>query len=299
MQLLREIIGLPPNLPPCLGVTRHMSSLIWFPEMKERQFWLYSLCEYGFEVTGDENDIPNWFNHQRDGNLISFTIGPEFPTIAVCTAFGIQDSYCELCHYRDYTPFKKQDCEAFHGFDRSFDYHVIISINGTERRFERKSIRKDKRSGHLTFSCRPQSSLQELFRDLQLKDRNHVEILCETVPHSSVEDFPPPQRIGVHVECNCPPPQNPSIIQDINRPLSLQSGLGLPMDTENGSDLGSALDSSNVDGFDLGSSSVAQPPVNDDFDSNQFPLCGRMGRLLIRLFVVLFFYLFILFLTFK
>ena len=296
MQLLPEIIGLPPNLPPCLGVTRHMSSLKWFPEMKEQQFWLYSLCEYSFDVTGDENDIPNWFNHQRDGNLLSFTIGPEFPTIAVCTAFGIQDSYCELCHYRDCTP--SQDCERQHGFDRRFDYHVIISINGTKRRFERKSICKYKRSGHLTFSCRPQSSLQELFRDLQLKDRNHVEILCETVP-SSIDAYPPPQRIGVHVECNCPPPQNPSIIQDINRPLSLQSGLGLPMDTENGSDLGLALDSSNVDGFDLGSSSVVQPPVNDDFDSNQFPLWGRMGRLLIRLFVMVFFYIFILFLIFK
>ena len=202
MQLLSEMIGLPPNLPPCLGVTRHMSPIVWFPDWKGGYCWVDSLCEYDFEVTGDENDIPNWFNHQTDGNLLSFTIGPEFPTIAVCTAFGIQDSYCELCHYRDYTPFKKQDCEAFHGFDRSFDYHVIISINGTERRFERKSIRKDKRSGHLTFSCRPQSSLQELFRDLQLKDRNHVEILCETVS-SSID--PRPQRIGVHVECNCPP----------------------------------------------------------------------------------------------
>nr|XP_023915153.1 TMV resistance protein N-like [Quercus suber] len=49
--------------------------------------------------------------------------------------------------------------------------------------------------------------------------------------------------------------QNPKIVQDI----SLQSGLGLPMDTESGLDLVSALDSSNVDGFDLGSSSVDQP----------------------------------------
>ena len=205
MQLLSEMIGLPPNLPPCLGVTRHMSPIVWFPERKERQFWLDSLCEYDFQVTGDENDIPNWFNHQTDGNLLSFTIGPEFPTIAVCTAFGIQDSYCELCHYGNYPALEKQDCERRHGFYRNFDYHVIIFINGTERRFERKNICKDKRSGHLTFSCRPQSSLQELFRDLQLKDRNHVEILCETVPHSSIDAYHPPQRIGVHVECNCPP----------------------------------------------------------------------------------------------
>ena len=202
------------------------------------------LCEYSFVVTGNENDIPNWFNHQRDGNLISFSIGPEFPTIALCVAFGIQDS------------------------SLPFDYHAFISINGSEQKFE-----KDRITRHLCFSCRPQSSLQELFPDLQLTDRNHVEILCETFPHFLSRDIAPPivTRIGVHVECNC---------------LSLQSGLGLPMDTENGSDLGSAFDSSNVDGFDLGSSSVAQPPVNDDFDSNQFPLWGRMGRLLIRLFLM-------------
>ncbi|KAK7831478.1 protein suppressor of npr1-1 [Quercus suber] len=252
-QLLPEIIGLPPNLPPCLGVTSHM---LMFPHSSTMlpPWWQECHCEFSSAVTGEENDFPNWFNHQRDGNLISFSIGPEFPTIALCTAFGIQDSCCD--------------------FD--FDYYVFISINGSERIFGRNFFRKRRSCGHLYFSCRLQSSLQELFRDSQLTDRNHVEILCETFPDPfrdplSREIAPPiVTRIGVRVECNC---------------LSLQSGLGLPMDTENGSDLGSAFDSSNVDGFDLGSSSVAQAPVNDDFDSNQFPLWGRMARLLIRLFI--------------
>ncbi|XP_050284365.1 disease resistance protein Roq1-like isoform X2 [Quercus robur] len=199
-QLVPEIIGLPPNLPPCLGVTSHMFSQQLLPRSLSLPVTSEEhLCEHSFEVDGDDNDIPNWFNHQRDGNLISFLIGPEFPTIALCIAFGIEE--------------------------------------GSSR--------------HLGFCCRPQSSLQELFRDLQLTDRNHVEILCET--HYLVE------RIGVHVECNCPPPQNPRIFEDINRHHSLQSGSGLPMDTENGSDLGLAFDSSNVDGSDLGSSSVAHP----------------------------------------
>ena len=192
-------------------------------------------------VTGNENDIPNWFNHQRDGNLISFTIGPEFPTIALCIAFGTPDP--------DYN---------------SFDYHVFVSINGSERTFETKNVETGFFGGHLGFCCRPQSSLQELFRDLQLTDRNLVKILCEAFPedhYSSSIDIAAPivKRIGVHVECNCPPPQNPRIFQDINRHHSLLSGSGLPMDRENGSDLGLAFDSSNVDGFDLGSSSVAQP----------------------------------------
>ncbi|XP_030966144.1 TMV resistance protein N-like [Quercus lobata] len=213
-QLVPEIIGLPPNLPPCSGVTSHM---LMFPHSSTMlPIWQNPRCEYSFEVTGDENDIPNWFNHQRDGNSISFSIGPEFPTIALCVAFGIQDS------------------------SLPFDYHAFISINGSERKFE-----KDRITRHLSFCCRPQSSLQQLFRDFQLNDRNHVEILCEIFPHSLSKEIAPPivTRIGVHVECNC---------------LSLQSGLGLPMDTENGSDLGLEFDSSNVDGFDLGSSSVAQ-----------------------------------------
>ena len=240
MQVLPEIIGLPRNLPPCLGVTSHMFSQQLLPHSSTMPpIWGKHLCKYSFDVTGDENDIPYWFNHQRDGNLISFTIGPEFPTIALCIAFGIQDS------------------------DSCFHYYVSVSINGSERTFERKSCFTATSIGRLGFCVRPQSSLQELFRDLQLTDRNYVEILSEAFPgdhFSSSIDIAVPivKRIGVHVECNCPP-QNPSIFQDINRHHSLQSGSGLPMDTENGSDLGLALDSSNVDGFDLGSSSVAQP----------------------------------------
>nr|XP_023880263.1 TMV resistance protein N-like [Quercus suber] len=269
-QLLSEIMGLPPNLPPFLGVTSHM-----FPHSSTMPpIWPNRLWEYSFEVTGDENDIPNWFNHQRDGNLISFSIGPKFPTIALCIAFGIQDYYSY------------------------FEYRVIISINGSKRTFERTFFYTYSCSGHLSFFCRSQSSLQKQFRDLQLTGRNHVEILCETFksdhPHYRECIAPFVRRIGVLVECNCPHHQNPSIFQDISGHLSLQLGLGLQMDTENGSDLGVtgsaftaskhlhplmlkslrraaiadkkygsdlglALDSLNVDGFDLGSSSVAQP----------------------------------------
>ena len=186
MQLLREMIGLPPNLPPCLGVTSHVFSQQLLPHSSTMPpIWGKHLCKYSFDVTGDENDIPYWFNHQRDGNLITFMIGPEFPTIALCIAFGIQDYYI------------------------SFDYHVFVSINGSERTFERKYIVTARGFGHLCFSCRPQSSLQELFRDLKLIDRNHVEILCETFRGHRPSCFPPSSapivlRIGVHVECNCP-----------------------------------------------------------------------------------------------
>ena len=230
----REIIGLSPNLPPCLGVTSHM---LMDPHSSTTRSLASEtpLSEYKFVVTVDENEIPNWFNHQRDGNLISFSIGPEFPTIALCVALEIPDS-------------------TYYG-----SYHVIISINGSVRTFENILIEEDMRTEHLFFSCRPQSSLQDLFGDLNLGDRNHVELFCETFTldcSSSGEITPIIKRIGVYVECICPPPKNPSIFHDINRHLSLQSGLGFPIDAENGSDSGLAFDSSNVDGLDLGSSSV-------------------------------------------
>nr|XP_023880265.1 probable WRKY transcription factor 19 [Quercus suber] len=258
IQLLPEIIGLPPNLPPCLGVTSHM---LMFPHSSTK--FLESetdLCEYRFEVTGDKNDIPNWFNHQLDGDLISFSIGPEFPTIALCVAFELQDS----CY--------------------DFDCYVFVSINGSERMFERTSVYVERSFGHLFFSCRPQSSLQEQFRDLKLSDRNHLEILCETFPHgsydpSSREIAPIVKRIGVHVECNCPPPpQNPRIYDSkvVTLPESMSRFERLhtlfilnycwPLTLE---ELG-IYDSKvvtlpeSMSRFDLGSSSVAQPIIRSD-----------------------------------
>ncbi|KAF3968318.1 hypothetical protein CMV_007789 [Castanea mollissima] len=162
IQLLPEIIGLPLNLPPCV-----ISDMLMFPHSSTMlpigstiKGTEYRRCEYRFEVSGDENDIPNWFNHQRDGNLISFWIGPEFPIIALCIAFGTQTYFS------------------------SFGYHVFVSINNSEQTFERKFISTFKSSRHLVFCYRPQSSLQELFRDLQLTDRNHVQILCKTFDRS-------------------------------------------------------------------------------------------------------------------
>nr|POF23275.1 hypothetical protein CFP56_27946 [Quercus suber] len=69
------------------------------------------------------------------------------------------------------------------------------------------------------------STLQGLFRDLQLTDRNHVEIRCEPFnasyyPSSREKIAPIVERIGVHVDCNCP------LFQDISKhlhPLMLKS----------------------------------------------------------------------------
>ena len=123
----RELIGVPPNLPPCLGA---------FP--------------FGKKYVN--NKIPSCFNHQRKGNLISFLIGPEFPTIALCVAF---ESSFPLYYY----------CRA------------IISINGSKQTTKNIMIEKVLRYEDMCYSC---SSLQELFEGFNLGDENLVEIFCET-----------------------------------------------------------------------------------------------------------------------
>ena len=144
-----------------------------------------------YEITIPGNEIPIWFNHQCMGNYVSFWIGPEIPTFALCVAFGMEDA------------------------SGDFYYQVDMSINGSQRMFER-TIYMGQVSDCLRFSCRPQRFLQEQFQDLNLGDRNHVEIFCETSRCTTFnKKFPPMiKRIGVHVECICLRPQNLSIFQD-------------------------------------------------------------------------------------
>ena len=170
----RELIGVPPNLPPCLGGTSHL--LMATPSSttisRARAF------PFGKYVN---NEIPSCFNHQRNGNLISFLIGPEFPTIALCVAFEPANHLgCYYCH-------------------------AIISINGSKQTTKNIMIKKIFCYEGMCFSC---SSLQELFEGFNLGDQNLVEIFCETSPHLNIK------RIGVHVQCICPQPQKSSIFHD-------------------------------------------------------------------------------------
>ena len=98
----RELIGVPPNLPPCLGVTSHM--LMGTPSSTT----ISRASAFPFGKKYVNNEIPSCFNHQRNGNLISFLIGPEFPTIALCVAFEPPISL-------------------------RFECHAIISINGSKQ----------------------------------------------------------------------------------------------------------------------------------------------------------------------
>ncbi|KAL4622118.1 hypothetical protein ACB092_06G274500 [Castanea dentata] len=77
----------------------------------------YSFPEYHCMFDGYGDEIPNWFNHQSNENSISFLIGPEFPTIALC--FAIEITPTETV--------KARSC--------NFVYYVFISINGGDRLF--------------------------------------------------------------------------------------------------------------------------------------------------------------------
>ena len=125
-----------------------------------------------FRVPG--NEIPNWFNHQSVGSSISFWVGPGFPKFALCLVVGT--------------------------VDERFGCHVGISINGRKRNFTFTQFSK-LRYDHLWFYLS-----QDSFKDLNLGDRNHVELFCKTTsfiePYTIIPNMI--KRIGVHVECICP-----------------------------------------------------------------------------------------------
>ena len=114
---IQEMKGIPTNLPPCLGATSHMligphphSSSTIFPASVP--IGSHPFSDFHSVVDGHGDEIPNWFNHQCNENSISFLIGPEFPSIALC--FAVESEITE-------------------GF---FNCHVVISINGSKRLFE-------------------------------------------------------------------------------------------------------------------------------------------------------------------
>ena len=131
-----------------------------------------------FRVPG--NEIPNWFNHQSVGSSISFWTGPGFPKFALCLVFGTNG-------------------------DDYYWSEVNISINGRKGNFPVQCFSRFWYD-HLYFYWSG-DSFQWCFGDLNLGDRNHVELFCETTVYKGKTKTILPniiKRIGVHVECICP-----------------------------------------------------------------------------------------------
>ncbi|XP_075657647.1 disease resistance protein Roq1-like [Castanea sativa] len=134
----------------------------------------------GYEIVAPGNIIPVLFEHQSGGS-ISFWIGSEFHTLALCFAFGMPKriNYSYVCN-------------------------VHISINGFKRELKAQLF-EEMNIGHLWFYYIPQSSLQQLFKDLNLGSRNFVRVSCRISCWTSESTKLPPtiRRCGVRVICSC------------------------------------------------------------------------------------------------
>ncbi|KAK7845790.1 hypothetical protein CFP56_008925, partial [Quercus suber] len=95
---------------------------------------------------------------------------------------------------------------------------VRSDISMDPQRTFRRGVLFKNRFDHLWFYCRPPSSLQKQFQDLNLGCRNHVELFCEIFfpPFAPKKSTPFIKGMGVHVECICAhsPPQNSGIFCD-------------------------------------------------------------------------------------
>ncbi|XP_050274384.1 disease resistance protein RUN1-like [Quercus robur] len=181
-----------------------------------------------YDITVPGKKIPNWINHQSIESSISFWVGPEFPSIAVCVALHLiplKDSYAN---------------NDKHGSIRDDDinclFHIHISTDSRKRRLMVTRRFYGLKCDHLWFRGEPHGRLQRRFGDLMQGDRNHVEISCK-IDHWVSENgkcAPVIARMGVHVECVCPP-QNSVIIQHNSQNVADDTELLAPLLSQNGS----------------------------------------------------------------
>nr|POE54587.1 putative wrky transcription factor 19 [Quercus suber] len=190
-------------------------------EMELRPTLDVYLFDFGerYSIIVPEKKIPEWFNHQSIESSISFWIGPEFSTFAFYIAFHL-------------VPLKESYANKWGSLRDdiiSWVCAVNISINGHKQPFMQPPIFQCLKCDHLWFYGVPHSQLQEKFGDLLQGDQNHVGVSCK-ISHWTSEfgKFAPViARMGVHVECICPP-QNVDEISELAPllpPISTSNGL--------------------------------------------------------------------------
>ena len=132
-----------------------------------------------FEIKVPGIEIPKWFkfNHQSDGNSVSFKIGHKFPKAVVCIAFQLVEAHI------------------------GGSFSVYVSVNGCKEKLLFQDI--EEMSGHLwLFSV---SNLKLL--DSSRYEENDIEVICEidesnesSLPFQNTEFI---KWMGVHAECIC------------------------------------------------------------------------------------------------
>ena len=160
-----------------------------------------------YEITVPGKKIPKWFNHQSIESSISFWIGPEFPTIAVCLAFHLVPLKDSDANHDKYNSVRDDEI--------SWQCHVNIFTNGHTQPFTLENKFKCIKCDHLWFWGVFHSQLQQYFRNMMQGDRNLVKVSCKISWWSSRSGkfAPVIARMGVHAECICHPP-NSVIIDD-------------------------------------------------------------------------------------
>ncbi|XP_050260080.1 TMV resistance protein N-like [Quercus robur] len=227
-----------------------------------------------FRVPGSE--IPDEFNHQSDGNSISFMVGRNwrFPYLfAICLALGPTNEYGGFGIYVDVNGFKIE-CDSFH--------------------------LKKSESCSLWFSSGPLCEWEKL----NLSKQSHLKVTIKMVKHNyhgeSMDSTAMIKKFGVHVECICCCNEGDSghaIAMETTNTAGFEYGLkgfqgdsnmslSIPMDPEvhpliplpyssnmdhEDFETINLVGSTVSDEFDLGSSSVTHEFVNDDFDLNLSP----------------------------
>ena len=115
--------------------------------------------------------ILNWINHQSIESSISFWVGSELPSIAICVAFHL----IPLKH--NYANNDKYGSICDDIIDCVYDFH--ISTDSRKWRLMARTYLYKLKCDHLWFFSEPHSLLQRRFGDLMQGDRNHVEISCK------------------------------------------------------------------------------------------------------------------------
>jgi hypothetical protein len=259
-----------------------------------------STTTYQFTVPG--NEIPNWFNHQGVGSSISFWVGPGFPKFALCLLFGTEDDY--------------------------FQCFVDISINGRRKEFSHTYFHKH-RYDHLWFYWSP-DSFQWLFKDLNHVElwcmtnrvRNtikrigvHVECICPQVTKTIFDRRLRPSLLRSPTCISRTPKHNLCPTQTTSRRLLLKLKprkviskrnwalhtrsckylYGTQACTHCPNYLGSTYSPESTSGFDLGSSPLAHPSLNDDSNFNLYSLWKILGTFLMKICQGMLFCCFVLF----
>ncbi|KAF3943766.1 hypothetical protein CMV_029705 [Castanea mollissima] len=188
------------------------------------------LVDFGerYDILVPRKKIPNWINHQSTESSISFWVGPEFPSIAIWVTFHLvplKDSYANNDKYGSIR-------------DDIIDFvcDIFIFTNSRKQGHPVRTQLYEMKCDHLWFYGEPHSQLQRDFGDLMQGDQNHVEISCK-IDHwvsRNGKYAPVIARMGVHVECICPP-QNSVIIQQNSQNVDDNTELLAPLLSQNGS----------------------------------------------------------------